>query len=70
VSIAPQLPARNRSGILGIVPRRSAPEDVVARLLGRGFVTSARGGYVRIAPHFFITDEEIARLALAMNELG
>jgi selenocysteine lyase/cysteine desulfurase len=68
--IVPQRPAVNRSGILGVVPRRGAPEDLVARLLARGFVASARGGYVRIAPHFFITDEEIERLARAMNELG
>lgn len=68
--IVPQRAMNNRSGILGIVPRQSAPEDLVARLLGRGFVTSSRGGYVRIAPHFFINDHEIARLAGAMNELG
>jgi len=68
--IAPQPAAVNRSGILGIVPRRGTPEDLVQCLLGRGFVTSSRGGYVRVAAHFFITDEEIARLARAMNELG
>ena len=68
--IAPQRAAVNRSGILGVVPRRGTPEGLVEGLLGRGFVTSSRGGYVRIAAHFFITDEEIARLARAMNELG
>jgi selenocysteine lyase/cysteine desulfurase len=68
--IVPQRPTVNRSGILGVVPRRGTPEDLVQGLLGRGFVTSSRGGYVRIAPHFFIIDEEIARLARAMNELG
>jgi cysteine desulfurase / selenocysteine lyase len=68
--IAPQRAAENRSGILGVVPRRRTPEDLVQGLLGRGFVTSSRGGYVRVAAHFFITDEEIARLARVMNELG
>ena len=68
--IAPQRAAVNRSGILSVVPRRGTPEDLVQGLFGRGFVTSARGGYVRIAAHFFVTDEEIARLARAMNELG
>ena len=68
--IAPQRAEVNRSGILGLVPQRRTPEDLVQGLLGRGFVTSSRGGYVRIAPHFFILDEEIARLAQAMNELG
>jgi selenocysteine lyase/cysteine desulfurase len=68
--IVPQRAEVNRSGILSVVPRRGTPENVVQGLLGRGFVTSSRGGYVRIAPHFFNNDEEIARLAGAMNELG
>ena len=68
--IAPQRPTVNRSGILSVVPRRRTPEDLVQGLLGQGFVTSSRGGYVRIAAHFFITDEEIARLARVINELG
>ncbi|MBI2782175.1 MAG: hypothetical protein HYX55_10325 [Chloroflexi bacterium] len=66
----PQRAAVNRSGILGVVPRRGTPEELVQRLAVRGFVTSSRGGYVRIAPHYFITDEEIERLARVMNELG
>ena len=68
--IVPRRAAVHRSGILGVVPRRGTPDDLVQGLLGRGFVTSSRGGYVRIAPHFFITDDEMARLARAMNELG
>ena len=70
VFVVPQRAEVNRSGILSVVPRRSPPEDLVQELLRRGFVTSSRGGYVRIAPHFYITEEEIARLARAMNELG
>jgi selenocysteine lyase/cysteine desulfurase len=68
--IVPRRAPPNRSGILSVVPRRSTPDALVHELLDRGFVTSSRGGYVRIAPHFFITDEEIARLAGVMNELG
>jgi selenocysteine lyase/cysteine desulfurase len=68
--VVPQREAVNRSGILGIVPRRRTPEDFVQGLRGRGFVTSSRGGYVRIAPHYFVTDDEMAGLARAMNELG
>jgi selenocysteine lyase/cysteine desulfurase len=63
-------PAGNRSGVLCVVSRRRSPEELVESLLARGFVTSARGGYVRIAPHFFVTDEEIERLAEAMNVFG
>jgi selenocysteine lyase/cysteine desulfurase len=68
--LVPQRAAVNRSGILSVVPRRGTPEATVEGLFRQGFVTSSRGGYVRIAPHFFIIDEEIARLARAMNELG
>lgn len=60
----------NRSGLLCVVSRRRPPEEMVESLLGRGFVTSARGDYLRLAPHFFVTDEEIARLTETMNELG
>ena len=65
-----QHPLGNRSGILSVVARNHRPEDLVESLLARGFVTSARGGYLRLAPHFFVTDEEIERLADALNELG
>jgi cysteine desulfurase/selenocysteine lyase len=63
-------PPGNRSGVLCVVSRRRRPEELVESLLGRGFVTSARGGYLRLAPHFFVTDEEIGQLAETMNELG
>ena len=63
-------PPGNRSGVLCVVSLRRRPEDLVESLRERGFVTSARGGYLRLAPHFFVTDEEIERLAEAMNDLG
>jgi len=63
-------PPGNRSGVLCVVSQRRPPEQLVASLRERGFVTSARAGYVRLAAHFFVTDEEIERLAEAMNELG
>lgn len=63
-------PAANRAGILSVVPLRRRAEELVDDLLARGFVTSARAGYLRLAPHFFVTDEEIGQLADAMSELG
>ena len=63
-------PEANRSGVLSVVPLRRRPEELVEGLLARGFVTSARGGYLRLAPHFFVTDSEIARLTDAMGDLG
>lgn len=63
-------PPDNRSGIVCVVSRRRQPEELVQGLLDQGFATSARGGYLRLAPHFFVTDEEIGRLTDAMNALG
>jgi selenocysteine lyase/cysteine desulfurase len=68
--VAVRHPPVNRSGLLCVVVRRRPPDELVEDLLDRGFVTSARGDYLRIAAHFFVTDEEIGRLADAMNELG
>jgi selenocysteine lyase/cysteine desulfurase len=63
-------PPANRSGVLCVVSRRRRPEELVERLRARSFISSARGDYLRVAAHFFVTDEEIERLAEAMNELG
>lgn len=60
----------HRSGILSLVCRRRAPVDVAEALLAEGFVVSARGGYVRIAPHFYVTEDEVVRVAEALNRLG
>ena len=62
-------PTAHRSGVLCVAPLRRQPEELVELLLDRGFVCSARAGYLRLAPHFFVTDEEIERLAGAMNDL-
>ena len=63
-------PPANRSGVLCVVARRRPPEELVESLLDRGYVASARADYLRVAAHFFVTDEEIGRLAEVMNELG
>jgi len=58
----------NRSGILGIV----TDEDLhgIMKTLGdQGICVSARGGYLRIAPHFYNDDDEMVRAADALNAL-
>ncbi|MBZ5602323.1 MAG: aminotransferase class V-fold PLP-dependent enzyme [Acidobacteriia bacterium] len=48
----------------GIVSFRKAGEDpnaVVAKLKDRGVCAASRAGWVRMAPHFYITPEEIDR---------
>lgn len=63
-------PEENRSGILSVICKRKKPEKVVHDLLERNIVCSARGGYVRLAPHFYNTEEEIAETVAALNGVG
>jgi cysteine desulfurase/selenocysteine lyase len=60
----------HRSGILAVICRRREPEQLAAPLRERGFITTVRGGYLRVAPHFFVTDEQVERLAETMNACG
>ncbi|MDX6388331.1 MAG: hypothetical protein QOD85_2133 [Gaiellaceae bacterium] len=62
--------AAHRSGILAVICRRREPAELAALLREQEFITTVRGGYLRIAAHFFITDEQIARLAEIMNASG
>lgn len=64
-----RFPDAHRSGILAIVCQRHEPEHVVKALRGEGIVCTARGGYLRFAPHFYVSDEEVARLADALRRL-
>jgi selenocysteine lyase/cysteine desulfurase len=60
----------HRSGLLAIDFRRHEAEALAPRLLERGFVCTARCGYLRVAPHFYIGDDDIARFAETLNELA
>ena len=59
----------NRSGILAVRCARP-PEQIVEALARAGFVATARGGYLRIAPHHDVEAAEIARLADTLDEAG
>jgi len=50
------------SGIVSFVPRHSPAEDVVRLLRSRCIEVAARGGKVRVSPHFYNTHEEIEQL--------
>ena len=58
----------HRSGILAIVTEGDLAEIVTALAAG-GICVSARGGYLRIAPHFYNDDDEMIRAADALNSL-
>lgn len=59
----------NRSGILALRCAR-APEQLVEALARAGFAATARGGYLRIAPHHDVAADEIVRLAETLDEVG
>lgn len=58
-------PAENRSGILSLYCEEMEP--IVEALNEAKIVCSARGGYLRVAPHYYNTEEEMERLAGVLN---
>jgi cysteine desulfurase/selenocysteine lyase len=62
-------PELNRSGILALRCTR-APERIVEDLAAAGFTATARGGFLRIAPHIDVSAVDIARLGETLNEVG
>jgi selenocysteine lyase/cysteine desulfurase len=60
----------NRSGILSVICKRNEPRSVVRELQKHDVVCSARGGYLRIAPHFYNTEDEIEQAVGALNSIG
>lgn len=52
-------PAEHRSGILSVKLKSAHPVAVAKALIGEGVVLSTRGGYLRIAPHFYIEEAEL-----------
>ncbi len=61
-------PEAHRSGICSFLTEK-APATVVAELGKRNVVVSERDGYVRLAPHFYNTDEEVRFVAGAFAEV-
>ena len=55
------------AGITTIAGKR-APEVLVARLRAAGVLASARGGGIRLSPHFYTDATDIARCMAALRE--
>jgi selenocysteine lyase/cysteine desulfurase len=53
---------REASGIVSFVPRQGTAEGLLEWFLAHRVQVAARGGMVRIAPHFYNTEEEIDRV--------
>ena len=58
----------HRSGIISFFSVKD-PVELSRKATGKGLMISSRGGYLRIAPHFYNTDEDLDRAAEILNEL-
>ena len=58
----------NRSGIIVFVPERD-PKEMVKALAEQGVVVTERAGCLRLAPHFYLMDDEVAKAAAICNEI-
>ena len=59
----------HRSGIIVFLPKRD-PKTVAKELSERGVVITERGGCLRLAPHFYLDDDEIIDAAKLCNVLS
>jgi selenocysteine lyase/cysteine desulfurase len=64
-----RFPDSHRSGILALRPR-SDPTAIVETLRAQGVVATTQGGYLRLAPHFYLTDDDVVKAAEALNRAG
>ena len=62
-------PDAHRSGILSLRPSRD-PRELVADLRAEGIVATTQGGYLRVAPHFFLEDTDMRRVAAVLNRVA
>ncbi|NIM11424.1 MAG: aminotransferase class V-fold PLP-dependent enzyme, partial [Candidatus Aminicenantes bacterium] len=62
-------PEQNRSSILSVICRQDDPNIIEKELAKEGIVCSSRGGYLRFAPHFYNTDEEIKKAVSLLNSI-
>lgn len=58
----------NRSGILSLVTTEPA-EEVAKAAFAKGVLCTARGGYLRFAPHYYLDDGEVERAVDVLRSL-
>lgn len=59
-------PEANRSGILALLPKTDAGA-LVERLLQHDIVVTLRSEYIRVAPHFYLSDADMKKAAECFN---
>ncbi|MFP3983195.1 MAG: aminotransferase class V-fold PLP-dependent enzyme [Desulfurivibrionaceae bacterium] len=58
----------NRSGIISLISEME-PEELQDKLRKQNIICSPRSGYLRLAPHFCTSEEEVEQVAEALNRL-
>ncbi len=64
-----RFPQPHRSGIVAVDADRD-PRELVAELRGVGIVATSQAGYLRLAPHFFLDDDDVLRVAEALTRFA
>ncbi|MCK5055578.1 MAG: aminotransferase class V-fold PLP-dependent enzyme [Candidatus Aminicenantes bacterium] len=64
-----KFPEPHRSGILSVICRRDNPQKIEKKLQSKGIVVSERSGYIRFAPHFYNTEEEISKALYTLDQI-
>jgi selenocysteine lyase/cysteine desulfurase len=59
----------HRSGIISISPKGNTA-SLIKALSTENIVVTERGGYVRLAPHFYLDDEQLTKAAETFNRLA
>ncbi len=60
----------NRSGILAALPERGDLQTLIRKAGESGVVVSGPVGYLRLAPHFYLEDEQIVQAAEVLNRVA
>jgi cysteine desulfurase/selenocysteine lyase len=62
-------PGHPRSTILSLVCKKDDPNKIEEALAKKNIVCTSRGGYLRVAPHFYNTEEEIQKAVSILNSI-
>jgi cysteine desulfurase/selenocysteine lyase len=62
-------PGHPRSTILSLVCKKDDPKKIEEALVNKNIVCTSRGGYLRVAPHFYNTEEEIQKAVSILNSI-
>lgn len=62
-------PGHPRSTILSLICKNDKPEKIEEALTNNNIICTSRGGYLRVAPHFYNTEEEIQKTVSILNSI-